>query len=719
MHRLIDHSIVSMIFVLFVSSSGLMACSGESDTGIQLCDPGTTFTADDGCNTCTCPNSGDKGAASCTELACPGGTCTPGALITAPDGCNTCTCPESGKAAEGTDCTLMICPEPEQCDGVACGSPCTQIAGCDSVCNFKGECVCDIGEVDECEDPESCEPGSQFSTTIDGCEFGCTCPDSGSKVNAICEGMPCPPYEPCADKNCGDSCTTCAPNASDCIETEEAKACNDNGECVSAPLSQCDDTCEPGSTFEAPDNCNSCTCPDSGKKSEAACTEMACPPQDDCLGKACGSECDIPNADCAETFCDAKETCQCIPKSEIDCKKDPCALVLCEAGSVCVDGQCIYDPCFATDCGDACTLCSPDDKDCKETDVEKACDIDGQCDAGPSNCKLGPGQCTPGTSFPADDGCNTCTCPGNGKKSDGMCTEMACPPNDCSQKKCGDECALVVDCIASCNADGKCVCNNGDLQCGDKPIQCVGDNQYFPKFEADCESSKDCIVVFHQVDCCGNQVALGINPSESDNFSAAEQICSDQYPGCGCPMGPHKADDGTFSMNKNDFSAKCKNKVCTTTTNKPCKSNKDCEKKHYCDFTGNTCSLYGGTGSCVVKPKNCPDPGGVGVCSCDGKHFLNSCDAAAAGSDVFKYGGCKSDPEKLKCGNTNCDPDSEYCTIYINDVGGPNEPKYSASCTKYSDKCMKIKDGKTCKCVTSAGGWCYDAESPVVIWPGG
>ena len=39
---------------------------------------------------------------------------------------------------------------------------------------------------------------------------------------------------------------------------------------------------------------------------------------------------------------------------------------------------------------------------------------------------FGEGSCTPGETFDADDGCNTCECPPSGKKSDAICTKMHC-----------------------------------------------------------------------------------------------------------------------------------------------------------------------------------------------------------------------------------------------------------------------------------------------------
>jgi hypothetical protein len=124
-----------------------------------------------------------------------------------------------------------------------------------------------------------------------------------------------------------------------------------------------------------------------------------------------------------------------------------------------------------------------------------------------------------------------------------------------------------VGCVAVCNADSKCVCDNGAVKCEDKPIQCSGANeQYFPEFGDKCVSNNDCALVFHQVDCCGNQIAMGLNKNSMTDFKDAEAICSAQYPACGCPVGPYKADDGSMSNDKNDFSVSCSDaSTCQTT----------------------------------------------------------------------------------------------------------------------------------------------------------
>ena len=81
---------------------------GSCQLGNQSYDVGDSFTAPDGCNTCTCE---PDGAIACTEIACLTGCdyngkfYQVGATFGAADGCNTCTCHETGQVS----CTAMGC----------------------------------------------------------------------------------------------------------------------------------------------------------------------------------------------------------------------------------------------------------------------------------------------------------------------------------------------------------------------------------------------------------------------------------------------------------------------------------------------------------------------------------------------------------------------------------------------------------------------------------
>ena len=52
-----------------------LAASGCAKPGAATCQPGTTFAAPDGCNSCKCPKNGNPNDAPCTEIGC-AKTCT-------------------------------------------------------------------------------------------------------------------------------------------------------------------------------------------------------------------------------------------------------------------------------------------------------------------------------------------------------------------------------------------------------------------------------------------------------------------------------------------------------------------------------------------------------------------------------------------------------------------------------------------------------------------
>ena len=100
---------LSRLLCLALGLSLLVACGGiepsepgPDDDAATTCTAGETFDAEDGCNTCTCPESGVKSEADCTAMDCSiptpdDDTCTPGETFDAGDGCNTCTCSDSGE----------------------------------------------------------------------------------------------------------------------------------------------------------------------------------------------------------------------------------------------------------------------------------------------------------------------------------------------------------------------------------------------------------------------------------------------------------------------------------------------------------------------------------------------------------------------------------------------------------------------------------------------
>jgi hypothetical protein len=110
---------------------------------------------------------------------------------------------------------------------------------------------------------------------------------------------------------------------------------------------------------------------------------------------------------------------------------------------------------------------------------------------------------------------------------------------------------------ASSGASGAPGLDSGD-------VRCVGNPPAFPAFERGCSGDANCVIGFHQVDCCGNRIATGINHSERDRFDAAERICEMQYPGCGCPQGPTTTDTAQMTSDESMIAVACRSGVCTT-----------------------------------------------------------------------------------------------------------------------------------------------------------
>ena len=190
-------------------------------------------------------------------------------------------------------------------------------------------------------------------------------------------------YVPCALKACGDTCTLCAPTDGDCVETDEAKACNENRQCVAEATLTCDDSQPYAPCADKPcgESCQECdpaasdcteTSEDKACNLDGECvssTEAICeepPPYEPCGGKSCGDMC---------TLCDPADP---------DCAEDavikacnPEGQCVADTGNLC--DETTYDPCAGKNCGDMCTICDPADPDCVETMEIKACNPDGQC----------------------------------------------------------------------------------------------------------------------------------------------------------------------------------------------------------------------------------------------------------------------------------------------------------------------------------------------------
>ncbi|MBX7191647.1 MAG: hypothetical protein K1X94_06300 [Sandaracinaceae bacterium] len=66
-----------------------------------------------------------------------------------------------------------------------------------------------------------------------------------------------------------------------------------------------------------------------------------------------------------------------------------------------------------------------------------------------------------------------------------------------------------------------------------------------------------------------------------------------------------------------------------------------CAPTEYCDYPdGSYCGGDDSTGVCRPRPTECPDPGGVTVCGCDGTEYIGECSAYLVGVDVSAIGPC-------------------------------------------------------------------------------
>lgn len=149
-------------------------------------------------------------------------------------------------------------------------------------------------------------------------------------------------------------------------------------------------------------------------------------------------------------------------------------------------------------------------------------------------CSYGGSSHPIGSSFPASDGCNTCTCLAGGSVA---CTEKAC---------------VGMPDLATSDAGSDVV------MCATAPI-------VFPSFDKTCSDSSQCSFGLHQVNCCGSQLALGFHVAESARFAAAEKQCRGQYPPCACPAAPTKTEDGQTWDGVRTIIATCTAKGCMTT----------------------------------------------------------------------------------------------------------------------------------------------------------
>ena len=290
-------------------------------TCAELCEPGTQFAAADGCNVCQCPENGRRDQAACTERGC----ASPCAGLTCGDPCQPSEIADrapanGGEGAGGSSGAAPARPEflcnvlgqcvPSSDEALHCGERCYQRA-CGDLCRASNERFSGGDDGDGERRPGSGSggappEGAEELRLPEFCNHDGLCVSVNDPQELMC---PEPP-SPCDDLACGDPCDqtrgTRAGPEGDREETPGAEPvspappptlCNAAGECVLVQdvrdlMCMEPETCEPGTQVQAPDGCNTCTCPASGRASDAVdCTEAVCA-HPDCEDAQCGALCD-------------------------------------------------------------------------------------------------------------------------------------------------------------------------------------------------------------------------------------------------------------------------------------------------------------------------------------------------------------------------------------------------------------------------------------------
>jgi hypothetical protein len=412
--------------VMLVCAFLFLGCEGDEGSGVldgaefaqpfcvyngQEYNAGDSFASDDGCNSCSCD---EDGMVLCTEMACFEG-CNFGGVVyevgdwfPAEDECNECVCLDAGAiACSETDCSSVCTdedcgPKDEEvaecsdgspqdwtcvqqddgncgwevsecyapCDGKTCGDlcdPCPPEGSCeklavDYVCGADGMCTTGPANCEVTCEPEDCAVGGG---TVELCSDGSPAPMTCEpNENGECGWVAGACYNACAGLSCGDPCVPCDLDDPDCQPEEIAMACDDSGACVLA--FDVSDVC-------GTDLCANVECP----SSEAFCEgNYAYSPQ--------YSECDPATGECLEAPGLPPENCAdigaiCLDGSCVDTGELSCDAILCEAGTECVDGVCVYAPCQGVPCGGMCIPCDGLDPDCAPVEVPMMCNGAGEC----------------------------------------------------------------------------------------------------------------------------------------------------------------------------------------------------------------------------------------------------------------------------------------------------------------------------------------------------
>jgi hypothetical protein len=302
----------------WICSAGKLSCDGAGGATPETCDG-----KDNDCNGAIDDNVSGEGqpCGSSVGICAQGKTkCLGGAFI----------------CVGGTQAGQEICDgKDNDCDGLIDEqASCPGGSGC-----VEGQCLlpCSGGEF-KCPGGSRCENGYCVPIACAACKDTERCVDD--KCVAKCAGVSCEAHERCeptTGRCIDDSCVTKGcPSGEVCIGYACQKNPCDGVSCAGGEM------CIAGSCIKT---CDDVTCKDG-----EVCKQGQCVAKDPCEGYPC-----------AENF-----ICKVTSDGSRKCEPDPCRVVSCLPGQICLEGICKDDPCLTTRCPPhlQCKLDRLGDPDC-------------------------------------------------------------------------------------------------------------------------------------------------------------------------------------------------------------------------------------------------------------------------------------------------------------------------------------------------------------------
>ena len=428
----------------------------------------------------------------------------------------------------------------------------------------------------------------------------------------------------------GDAPTTCAslqcPEHSHCDDSAPACVCVGGYELRSGVCLDADECADHSATCDAHAAC-------SNQEGGYACECMA-PYVGDGMHCALDTTCQAQQCD-SNARCDSGG-CVCITGYQGDghtCTRiDPCKSTPCKNGGACsatatgFSCNCAGTGFMGSTCQEPVDDCAG--KPCKNggTCTDKVNDYACACASGwtgkncdrSTGCDYGGKHYTSGKTFPAGDGCNTCSCSASGAA---ICSTQVCIGAACgglAGAKCpsGQYCDFASGCGAS---DQQGTCQAPPSICNDAVVAVCGcDGKTYPNA---CYAARAGQSVQKTGDCMPTPTACTYN-GMTFNLGTTMIPAADGCNTCSCTSSGEIV---------------CTTQVCTTGCGG--KQGASCSNGQYCSFPAGMCGANDASGTCATKPDVCPDVVQE-VCGCDGTTYTNTCRASSAGVSVQHSDAC-------------------------------------------------------------------------------